>query len=85
MVLAHGDDKFSYDSSSSNSIPSAINFTFNLQTRLVDYFSWHGRVPTKAWKSASQHGEQVNNLLCNPILLNVIQNLRRMKQYHRQL
>ena len=42
MVLAHDDYQSSYDSSSSSSTPSGINFTFNLQTGLIDSFSWHG-------------------------------------------
>ena len=41
MVLAHYDHQSSYHASSSNSTPSRINFTFNLQTGLVDSFSWH--------------------------------------------
>ena len=32
MVLANDDDQSSYDASLSNSTPSGINFTFNLQT-----------------------------------------------------
>ena len=47
MVLAHDDDQSSCYSSLSNSTPSGINFTFNVQTGLVDSFSWHGACQPK--------------------------------------
>ena len=47
MVLARDDDQSSCDSSSSNSTSEMCIRDSNVQTRLIDSFSWHGACQSK--------------------------------------